>query len=157
VVEIAGLVRVFLVRDSLSSRVQRWLDRKFFREAYNSELVLSELSEQTRRFVDKGPLVETVSRRVSETLHVPQIAMWLRGSPVFHLQQAVGLDLQGPVLLPEESATVRNLARTNRPATLYRDRPEGWFEQTDNHEKETLRRVNAELLLPLSGRDRLMD
>ena len=156
VVAVAVLIRVFLMRDSLSSRMRRWLDRKFFREAYNSELVLSELSEQTRKFVDKGPLVETISRRVSEILHVPQIAVWLRGSNVFQLQQSVGLSLNGPILLSEESMTVQNLARTNRPATVFQDRPEEWFEQADDREKETLRRVNAELLLPLSGRERLM-
>jgi phosphoserine phosphatase RsbU/P len=156
VVAIVGLVNVFLMRDSLSTRIQRWLDRKFFREAYNSELVLSELSEQTRKFVDKGPLVETISIRVSEILHVPQVAVWLRGSPVFHLQQVVGLDFAGPLLLTESSATIQNLERTNRPATVYRDRPEEWFEQAGDREKETLRRVNAELLLPLSGRERLM-
>ncbi len=156
IVAIVVLVRVFVMRDSLSSRMQRWLDRKFFREAYNSELILSELSEQARKFVDKGPLVETISRRVSEILHVPHIAVWLRGSNVFQLQQSVGLSLSGPVLLREESMTVQNLARTNRPATVFQDRPEEWFEQADDREKETLRRVNAELLLPLSGRERLM-
>lgn len=156
VVAIAILVRVFVMRDSLSSRIQRWLDKKFFREAYNSEMILSELSEQARKFVDKGPLVETISRRVSEILHVPQIAVWLRGSNDFQLQQSVGLSLSGPILLPEESITVQNLVRTNRPATVFHDRPEEWFEQADDREKETLRRVNAELLLPLSGRERLM-
>jgi sigma-B regulation protein RsbU (phosphoserine phosphatase) len=156
VAAIAGLVRVFVMRDSLSSRMQQWLDRKFFREEYNSEVVLSELSEQTRRFIDKGPLMETISRRISEILHVPQIAVWLRGSRIFQLQQAVGLDLQGPVLLTEDSMTVQNLTRTNRPATVYQDRPEEWFEQAGDGEKETLKRVNAELLLPLPGRERLM-
>lgn len=156
VVAIAGLVRVFVMRDSLSSRMQRWLDRKFFREEYNSEVILSELSEQTRKFIDKGPLIETISRRVSEILHVPQISVWLRGSRIFQLQQAVGLDFEGPVLLAEDSMTVQNLARTNRPATVYQDRPEAWFEQAGDGEKETLKRVNAELLLPLPGRERLM-
>jgi phosphoserine phosphatase RsbU/P len=150
------LFRVFIVRDSLSGRLQRWLDRKFFREAYNSEVVLSELSEQTRQFTEKGPLIETVSRRISEILHVPQIAVWLRGSNVFSLQQAVGIDIIGPVMLHEESATVQNLARTNRPATVYRDRPEDWFLRAGENEREALDRVSAELLLPLPGRERLM-
>jgi sigma-B regulation protein RsbU (phosphoserine phosphatase) len=50
----AGLFGAFLMRDSLSGRLQRWLDRKFFREAYNSEVVLSELSGQARKFTDAG-------------------------------------------------------------------------------------------------------
>lgn len=153
---VAAVVSGFTMRNSFSSRAKHWLDRKFFREAYNSEVVLSELSEQTRTFVDKEPLIQTVSHRVSEILHVPYIAVWLRGSSVFHLQQAVGLDLHEPVLWHEESMTVQHLVRTNRPATVYHDRPEEWFEQTNDGERATLRSVHAELLLPLPGRDKLM-
>lgn len=102
----SAVLRVFFVRKSLSARLQRWLDRKFFREAYNSEVVLSELSEQARRFTEKGPLIETVSRRIADVLHVEQIAVWLRGSASFQLQSAMGLDIMGPVLLSETSATV---------------------------------------------------
>ena len=38
------MIRIFVMRNNLGQRAQRWLDRKFFREAYDSELVLSELS-----------------------------------------------------------------------------------------------------------------
>ncbi len=68
---IAVLLAAFVMRDRLSGRLRRWLDRKFFREAYEAELVLSELSEHARTFAEKGPLLETVSRRISEVLHVP--------------------------------------------------------------------------------------
>jgi phosphoserine phosphatase RsbU/P len=150
------MIPVFFMRQSLSARLQRWLDRKFFREAYNSEIVLSELSEQARRFTEKGPLIETVSRRIADVLHVQQIAVWLRGSRTFRLQNAMGLDIAGPVLLPETSVTVQNLVRTKRPAVIYRDRPEEWFAAAEPHERALLDRVNAELLLPLPGRETLM-
>ena len=155
----ALLFRVFFMRNSLGTRAQRWLDRKFFREAYNSELVLSELSEEARKLTDKQTLIETVLRRISDVLHVQQMAVWLRGSNVFQLQQAMGIegiDFAGPVMLKEESATVQNLLRTNRPATLYQDRPEDWFESAGADERAVLREVNAELLLPLPGRETLL-
>ncbi len=150
------LFALFVRRDSGSKRMQRWLDRKFFREAYNSEVVLSDLSEQARGFTDKGPLIDTVLHRISEVLHVPQMAVWLRASPAFHLQQAIGIDVAGPILLSESSATVKNLVRTNRPATVYSDRPEPWFTEASPQERDVLRQVNAELLLPLPGREGLM-
>jgi phosphoserine phosphatase RsbU/P len=153
---LAGLFRLFVVRNSLSNRLQRWLDRKFFREAYDAELVLSELSEQARKFTERGPLIETVMRRVSEVLHVDQIAVLLRGSEVFQLRQAVGLTISGPLLLHENSSTVQNLSRTNRPATLYRENPDQWFLQAGEDEKRTLNQMRAELLLGLPGRERLM-
>jgi phosphoserine phosphatase RsbU/P len=149
---IGALFQVFILRDSFSRRLQRWLDRKFFREAYNSEVVLSELAEQVRQLTDRNVLLDIVLRRISEVLHVSQIAILLRGSSVFHLQQALGMDFGGPVALPEQSATIQNLLRTNQPATLYRDRPEEWFTGAGAEEKALLREIHAELLLPMSGR-----
>ena len=76
---IAALVGlVFLIRRRLFTKLSDWVDRKFFREAYNTEIVLSELSERARQFTEKEPLIETVTRRISETLHVSQIGVWLR-------------------------------------------------------------------------------
>ena len=153
---IAALFQVFILRGSVTHRFQLWLDRKFFREAYNSEVLLSELSEQVRRLTDKEALFEIILQRVSEVLHVSQISILLRGSNVFHLQQALGIDLGSPVALREDSATIQNLERTNRPATVYRDRPEEWFEDAGTEEIAVLREINAELLLPMSGRADLL-
>jgi sigma-B regulation protein RsbU (phosphoserine phosphatase) len=153
---IGALLQVFILRDSFSRRLQRWLDRKFFREAYNSEMVLSELAEQVRQLSDRNVLFDIVLRRISEVLHVSQIAILLRGSNVFHLQQALGMDFGGPVALAEGSATIQNLLQTNQPATVYRDRPEKWFTDADSEEKALLREIHAELLLPMSGRAHLI-
>jgi phosphoserine phosphatase RsbU/P len=153
---IGVLFQVSILRGSVTQRFQGWLDRKFFREAYNSEVLLSELSEQVRRLTDKNALFEIILQRISEVLHVSQIAILLRGSNVFHLQQALGINFGSPVALREDSATIQNLARTNQPATVYRDRPEEWFEGAGTEEKAVLREINAELLLPMSGRADLL-
>ena len=153
---IGAMMQLFVMRGSLSNRLQRWLDRKFFREAYNSEVVLSELSQQVRHLTDRGELISTVLRRVSEVLHVSEISILLRGSNVFRLQQAIGMEFTVPVMLAESSATIQNLVRTNAPATVYRDRPEEWFTDSDAAEKAVLREMRAELLLPLPGRSGLM-
>jgi hypothetical protein len=64
---IAALFQVFILRGSVTQRFQLWLDRKFFREAYNSEVLLSELSEQVRRLTDKDALFEIILQRISES------------------------------------------------------------------------------------------
>ncbi len=153
---IALLFWAFIGSNSLSNRLQRWLDRKFFREAYNAEIVLSELSEHARKLTEKGPLLDTVSRRISEVLHVPKVAVWLRGSDTFHLQHALGYPIAGPAFFSEHSATVENLALTSRPATVYRDRPAEWLSRAGPEERSVLDRLDAEVLLPLPGRDRLL-
>jgi phosphoserine phosphatase RsbU/P len=152
----AGLIKLFASHDSISHRIQRWLDRKFFREAYDAELVLSELSDQARRFTEAGPLVDTVSRRIAEVLHVSRIAVYLRQGRSFGLQHCIGISDDVPKRFEESSSTVRNLARSNQPATLYRENPDGWFLLADDREREALDTLGAELLLPLAGRDRLL-
>jgi sigma-B regulation protein RsbU (phosphoserine phosphatase) len=152
----AGLIKLFASHDSISHRLQRWLDRKFFREAYDAELVLSELSDQARRFTEAGPLVDTVSRRISEVLHVSAIAVYLRHGRSFGIEHCIGLGEDVPKRFEESSSTIRNLARSNQPATLYRENPDGWFLLADDRERQALDTLGAELLLPLAGRDKLL-
>jgi sigma-B regulation protein RsbU (phosphoserine phosphatase) len=152
----AGLIKLFASHDSISSKLQRWLDRKFFREAYDAELVLSELSDQARRFTEAKPLVDTVSRRISEVLHVSSIAVYLRHGRSFGIEHCIGVSDNVPKRFEESSSTVRNLARSNQPATLYRENPDGWFLLADDREREALDTLGAELLLPLAGRDKLL-
>ena len=151
-----GLIKLFASHDSFSNRLQRWLDRKFFREAYDAELVLSELSDQARRFTEAKPLVDTVTRRISEVLHVSNIAVYLRQGHSFGLEHCIGLRDDVPKRFEESSSTVRNLARSNQPATLYRENPDGWFLLADDRERHALDTLGAELLLPLAGRDKLL-
>jgi len=147
---------VVALRAGVQKRAQAWLDRKFFREAYNAEVVLNELADEVRRFTETAPLLETVARRVAETLHVDQIAVMLRRSEAFHLEQAIGFSMDGALALPAQSSSVRYLATTNEPARLYRDDPDAWYLMAGLGERQVLDQVNAELLLPLRGRNRLM-
>jgi sigma-B regulation protein RsbU (phosphoserine phosphatase) len=153
---LALLGALLFVASSRTRKLSEFIDRKFFREAYNVDLVLSELSEQVRTFKEKTPLLETVTKRVSDVLHASPIAVLLGRSEVFHLHCAIGLDLSAAVALPEKSATVRHLLDTNQPATIYREHPESWFLKAEAAERQVLDAIQAELLLPIPGRGRLM-
>ncbi len=85
---------VLVLRAGVRKRLQQWLDRRFFREAYDAELVLNELAEEVRRYTETEPLLETVGRCIADTLHVNQIAMLLRRGEYFVLQQSVGISAQ---------------------------------------------------------------
>ena len=155
-VVVAIALRFQFVRRTASDRVREWIDRRFFREAYNTEKVLGELAIQARSINDPGTLIQTISGRISEVLHVPNMAVMLRNGNVFSLQAAGGPQMGGQIFLAAESAPVQHLVRTSAPAVLYRDQPEEWFEEADAGEKRALTQLNAEVLLPLAGRDRLM-
>jgi phosphoserine phosphatase RsbU/P len=150
------LALIVVLRVGVQKRAQAWLDHKFFREAYNAEVVLNELSDEVRHFTETAPLLETVARRVAETLHVDKIAVLLRRGESFYLKQAIGVSLDGALTLPVQASSVRYLASTNEPARLYRDDPDAWYLMAGMSERQVLDSVNAELLLPLPGRNRLM-
>ncbi len=155
---IVFIVLIFLIRLGFSKRWQSWLDKKFFREAYDTEQVLNELSDEVRKFTESGPLLQTVAKCVAETLHVTQIGMLLRVGPKFSLAQAVGHFPGNPnsIMLAANSSTIRNLGNTNAPAELFREDPDAWYLMADELERQTLDDLGTELLLPLPGRNRLM-
>ena len=112
----ALLIRLFVGRRGLANRLRDWVDRKFFREAYNAELVLSDLADRVRTITEPSILLHTVTERISEVLHVPRIAVMLRSADRFQLQYSVGFNLNGAFDLPGDSPAVLELSRTNSPA-----------------------------------------
>ena len=150
------LVLVLAMRFGVRGRLQQWLDRQFFREAYNSELMLSELSDEVRRFTETKPLLETVAERIRETLHIGQIAMLLRRGESFYLEEAIGVASDGALALPAQASSVRFLLNSNQPARLYRSDPDAWYLMAGTAERRALDLLHAELLVPLPGRNRLM-
>jgi sigma-B regulation protein RsbU (phosphoserine phosphatase) len=150
---------IVVFRVSVRKATRNWLDRRFFREAYNSEQVLSELAEEVQQFTERGLLLQTVCRRVSGTLHVQPIAMLVRNGAKFCLEESTGLSPSispRQVVVLESSSIVRKLLNDRVPARLYRKDPDAWYMLAGAAERETLDLLHAELVLPLFGRGRLM-
>src|SRR5580704_8449982 len=118
--------------------------------------MLNELSDEVRRFTETKPLLETVARRIRDTLHIRQIAVLLRRGESFYLEEAIGVTADGALVLPPQSSSVRFLLNSNQPARLYRSDPDAWYLMAGTAERHALDLLNAELLLPLPGRNRLM-
>lgn len=151
---LAGLL--LILRSRLTRNLSAWLDRKFFREAYDAEQLLAELSQRVRTYNESAPMLEMVSKSLADTLHIEKMAILLRSENSFHLQLAVGLEIDFELQLTLQSAIVRHLMRINAPVTLYRRRPDGWLLLASESERDLLEKLGAELLLPLSGRGQLV-
>ena len=150
------LALVIAFRLGVSRFFQKWVDRRFFREAYNAELVMNELSDEVRRYTETPPLLETVARRIRETLHVDQIAVLLHRGNEFHLAEAFGVSGDGSLALSAQASSVRYLLNSSEPARLYRNDPDAWYLMAGTAERHIFDLLNTELLLPLLGRNRLM-
>jgi phosphoserine phosphatase RsbU/P len=150
------LALFFALRFGVGKRLQQWLDRRFFREAYSAEVMLNELSDEVRHFTETQPLLETVAHRICETLHIRHIALLLRHGDSFRVEQALGVSADGNLALPAQASSIRYLVNSSEPARLYRDDPDAWYLMAGVAERRTLDVLNAELLVPLPGRNRLM-
>ncbi len=153
----AGVSLVFFLQ-AVSEKLRRWVDRRFFREAYNAEQILSDLSDNVRTIVETRPLLETVARRISESLHVPRVALMLKENGSYLPAHALGYDAPPPVNFPEQAATVRQLREGKEPVLVYSDDTDSWVYKAPGMEKgerEMLATLDTQLLLPLSVKENL--
>ena len=84
-----GAIAVFLLQ-RLAERLSNWLDRRFFREAYQAEAILASLSDDVRTMVETKPLLQAVATRISEALHVERIALLLQEGGQFQPAYVLG-------------------------------------------------------------------
>jgi phosphoserine phosphatase RsbU/P len=152
-------VGVAVVLGKLLRPLKAWTDRRFFRDAYNAEQVLSELSDKVRSLLDSTALFKTVSDRIAESLQVNQVAVLVDGSGPYRPAYTLGYTAAPAVTFPETAATVRRLQAAGEPARVYLDDPDSWVYRapgvTDD-ERAHLAALGAELLLPIAVRDKLL-
>ena len=150
------LLFIFLVR-RIRQQAFDAIDKKFFREQYHAEIVLSELSENVRTIVNEHELLDTVSRRVSEALHVSHFSVLLSGGsgrlrPVYSL----GLAIPEAVELDERGECVSHVANSKEATPIYFDRPDNWVYAAPEDELVVLKTLGAQLLLPLKTKEKLL-
>ena len=153
-----GIVIVLRIR-KIADQLRAWIDRRFFREAYDAEHVLAELSEQVRTMVEPKSLVETVTARISETLHVPQVAVLLEADGPYRPAYAMGYGDLPDVAFSAATGTTILLQKQREPARVYLNDRDSWLYRdidVTDEERGKLARLRSELLLPLAVRDKLL-
>ena len=153
-----GLGLVFLLRRGAKD-LRVWVDHRFFRDAYNTELILSELGDQVRTIVETRPLLETVAARISESLHVPRVAVLLDGDVPYRPVFALGYDPVPQVSFPGNAVTVERLKKEREAVRVYFQDPNSWIYREPamrEEERACLAELEAELLLPLAVKDKLI-
>ncbi|MBV9405614.1 MAG: SpoIIE family protein phosphatase [Acidobacteriaceae bacterium] len=153
-----GFWGIFLLHGA-TQQLAIWVDRRFFRDAYHAEQILSDLAENVRSIVETKPLLETVARRISDSLHVKQIAVLLDGSGPYHPQHALGFSTFPNTTFPPNAATIELLKTEKQPTRVYFDDPDSWIYNTpamSDEERSQLATLQSELLLPFSVKDELL-
>ena len=72
---LAGLTALLV--QPLRDKVQFWIDRLFFREKYDSSLMLQRLSRTAASVLDLGKLTEIILDDVTQTMHIASGAFFI--------------------------------------------------------------------------------
>jgi sigma-B regulation protein RsbU (phosphoserine phosphatase) len=152
-----GLIAILWLR-RLAIFVRAWIDRRFFRDAYNAEQILSGLSDEVRSIVETKPLLERVAQRIAESLHVPRVAVLLEDGGWYRPAYAMGYASAPEGGLPDSATTIQRLRRDSDPARIYLDDQDSWINSSSVSEAErrTLTNLHPQLLLPLSMKEKLL-
>lgn len=111
---------------SAADRLRKWIDRRFFRDAYDAEQILAGLSDQVRSMVETQPMLERVATRIAESLHVPRIAVLLQESGFYRPAYALGYPGVPQMELPDTAAAIEHLRKDSEPARVYFDDDDSW-------------------------------
>ena len=155
---VAGGAVAIAFMDKAARRLSNWTDRRFFREAHNAELILNELNESVRTIVESRPLLETVARKIGESLHVARMAILVKSAGAYQVEYAAGYESTPRQLLEDEGGIATRLKRERKPQRVYFDDPESWIyaaDGTSDAERATLHALDAQLLLPLAYQENL--
>lgn len=141
-----------------AKRAFDWTDRRFFRESYDTERMLTELSEEVRTIAETEPLLDTVLDRIGSTLHVDRLAVFLHDGGKLRPSRSRGFD---PPPTMEFEATDEGLVRlreSGRPLRVRHDDPESPLrrETISEENRAKLAALQAELVLPLNGKQDLL-
>jgi sigma-B regulation protein RsbU (phosphoserine phosphatase) len=155
---IAFSVAAAVVVPKFMKRAFNWTDRRFFREAYDVERVLTELSEQVRTIGETGPLLDTVLDRIGTTLHVDRLAVFLQEGNWLVPSRSRGFDPQPTVTFPATNEVLTRLRESGRPFRVRHDDPESPLrrETISEENRARLAEVDAELVLALIGKKDLL-
>ncbi|MDT7603576.1 MAG: phosphoserine phosphatase RsbU/P [Acidobacteriota bacterium] len=152
------------------------IDRRFFRQAYDARLILSELGQALRTLPDVHEMCALVGTRVQEALQTENATVFLRDEPTgdfacecssrFLEAGRHTIVSREDLRLPRDSFVVTQLRESLQPLEVDFADPQSWTRQllaADNAESEsrrregeTLRRADAALLLPVASKDQLL-
>jgi sigma-B regulation protein RsbU (phosphoserine phosphatase) len=146
-----GVLFLVFVRRG-ADRFRAWIDRRFFREAVDAERILADLGEHVRSIADRHDLLQTVSVKIGEALHIPKVAAFVRGEGGFMPAFATGYE-GGALALEFGNAGVLTccIAALEKPQTVYLDDKRSWLarEKIPEEDAKKLRNLHSEVLIPL--------
>jgi sigma-B regulation protein RsbU (phosphoserine phosphatase) len=146
------------------------IDRRFFRQAYDAQQIVADLSESLRTTTEIPRLLGSVANKLQAALQTESVVIFLRDGQTGDYRSAYAceyvradgrvVDYPLAVRLPRYAATLAQIAQTGEPLELDGGDPD--FDLSVKapsrlaaEERQTLLELKASLLLPLKTKDAL--
>jgi sigma-B regulation protein RsbU (phosphoserine phosphatase) len=155
---IASLVFIALVFSPLRRRIERFVDRTFYRDRYDDRRMLRELSQSLPTVLRLEDLIAEVVEKLSKTLRARESVIYLasEGSVEYTLVYASGMspeDLDLPTFPPRLAKILRRAGRPLRGAEIEEQLPYG---PRPEDEERLLTLVRGGVMVPFGSPDRLL-
>jgi len=154
---IVGILSAIIL-SPLRNAAQSWIDRIFYRDKYNAELMLQRLSRTTTSFIDIEKLSRTILTEVRDTLHIENGAILIKRSDDgnFQVVQEEWPNKSFPSGFRADHPIVTWITKNNRPLLSRDIEFSPIFKSMWKEEIEELDRFNPEIFLPLNSNEELI-
>ena len=147
-----------LLLSPLRNLAQSWIDRIFYRDKYNAELMLQRLSRTTTTLLDIEKISHLILSEISDTLHTEHGAILIKQSERDDYQVIAentekqhfhtGFRADHPIVI--------RMTRQNQPLTNHNLTLDPLYKSLWKEEREELEQFNADLFLPLNSKGELI-
>ncbi|MCK4801623.1 MAG: HD domain-containing protein [Anaerolineales bacterium] len=147
-----------LVAEPLRIQAQNIIDKMFFREKYDSRLMLQTLSSRVASILDIYEITNMILEEVSSTLHISIAAFFLRdeASGRFTLTTQIGNEGAQSVEFRRGHPLVLWISSHDDPIIRHDIEVLPQFKSITLNEKQNLDDLNAELFIPIKVQDDLV-
>ncbi|MCM3874715.1 MAG: SpoIIE family protein phosphatase [Pyrinomonadaceae bacterium] len=167
-------IATMVLLTTLNRRVMIAIDRRFFREAYNAQLILTELGEAIPTLRKTKPLLELVANKINDALHPENVTIFLDDRDVGGYVAALSSDASKAgstprshlrsLVLQYDEALLEGLRKSKLldSAEFTEADPlsqaSGWEEVSvpSGYESQTMRDVRSSLLIPIASNGHLL-
>jgi GAF domain-containing protein len=129
-------------------RVQTWLDRRFFREAYQQEQVLGHLIDEVRQRDSLAEIARLVSTRIDSVLHPASLHIFYRAEERSDRFEGHS---SSDSITGHQLSQQQTLLRTIEAARVIRDFPSDFTETLPDGERHWLENLGVRLVVPITG------
>jgi len=147
-----------MIAEPLRERAQSWVDRLFFREKYDSRLMLQNLSSQAASVLNMENLASLILDEVTSTLHINKSGFFLKDDETgrFFLTEHTGLKGIRNLEMRRNHPIVLWLSNHDRVLTEHDIEVLPQFKSMWKQEREELDDLDAELFIPVKAQKELV-